>query len=135
MGILKGRSEEYVINTIKDLDINVQLVKSAEYGLYNYAVELLKKGADIHYENNWAFITASKKGQYNIVKLFLEHITKLHWIAIQLSILGSISEGYLNVAMLLIEKLYEKEIIDENDYKHYNNILNKTKRFNQDIII
>ncbi|MEK0338517.1 MAG: hypothetical protein QQN41_13895, partial [Nitrosopumilus sp.] len=73
--VLKGKSEEEILHSMhsmKDLDPNDLLYKSAKSGFLPGVNKALEDGADVHANVDYALRLASENSHYKIVKLLVD---------------------------------------------------------------
>ncbi|MEK0348145.1 MAG: ankyrin repeat domain-containing protein [Nitrosopumilus sp.] len=76
--ILKPKSEEDIISSMKDLDRNILFIKSIKNRFLLGVKMALERGANIHLGDNDALRSASLEGHYDLVKLLLDSGADVH---------------------------------------------------------
>jgi len=72
--ILKESSNEKTEAAFAEMTPNEMLIKASEHGLIDYVKKALERGADPHYQNEYALRWASAYGHKDIQKLLRKHM-------------------------------------------------------------
>ena len=84
-------------------DINQDFIKSVKIGNIKNIKILIKNGADIHYNNNYALRFSSENGHIEVVKFLIEKGANIH-AGDDYAIKWSSLNGHIEVVKFLIEK-------------------------------
>ena len=102
----------FVLNNSSKFEIDDGLVLASENGYLEIVKLLLKNGANVHAENDYALIWASRNGHFEVVKLLLKNGPKVH--VKDNSLVWASSEGHFEVVKLLLKN--GANVHTENDY-------------------
>ncbi|MEK0337324.1 MAG: ankyrin repeat domain-containing protein [Nitrosopumilus sp.] len=100
--VLKPKSEEDIISSMKDLDRNILFIKSIENRFLLGVKMALERGANIHLADNDALRWASENGHYDLVKLLLDSGADVH-AQNDYALRWASHHGHYDVVKLLID--------------------------------
>lgn len=98
----KGDIKQILDDLINRDDINLLFMTAALKGDLESVKYLVNRGADIHYNRDFAFMGAIENGHLNVVKYFLEKGVDINAFN-SAPLLEAVKHGRLNIVMYLVE--------------------------------
>ena len=112
---LKGKSEQEILNNIKNLTPKEKLEKGAQYGLLFLVKQAIEEGVDPSYKNNYAIRHASANGYLDIVKYLLKDERVNPSDGFNYAIGVASMNGHLDI----VKELMKDDRVDPSDENNY----------------
>jgi hypothetical protein len=100
--ILKPKSEEDILKSLKRLSPNNILIKSSRGGFLEGVKISVKKGVNINIAGGFAIRHSCARGHYDIVKYLIDNGANIH-IMSNMPLLRALTENNINIVKLLLD--------------------------------